>query len=486
VNRAQVELRIVDLETLIPPSHPARAIWELTECLDLTVFSLAAKSLEGQAGRPCWPPRLLVSLWAYAYSIGVASARAIERMLAHEPGMRWLTGDRVINYHTLADFRVDHDQALEQVFTQILAALAGEGIVDFGTVLQDGTKVRTVAGRGSFHRAKTLEKRLRQARQVVRELDRRAASGGEGQDARREAAERRAARETVERMKAALDKAKQLQKQAPKAEREEVRVSDSEPDARKMKQPDGGWAPSYNVQVSTEARSRIIVAVDVCDAANDMQQLMPAVDKVAAYCGRKPERLIADNGYASRANVEQATAAGVELIAPWKDEAARQAGACKVNGVAAGFGPADFHLNRGGKTLRCPAGMTLTILKDKRHHGRDGKLFVAAESECANCRLRPQCCGDRPGPRQVLRTAETAAMRQYLARMKKSAVKALYKKRSEIAEFPHLWAKGVKKWRRFSVRGLVKARTEALWVALAYNLTQWIRIRSERSATAAA
>jgi len=68
-------------------------------------------------------------------------------------------------------------------------------------------------------------------------------------------------------------------------------------------------------------------------------------------------------------------------------------------------------------------------------------------------------------------------MKRYLARMKRPETRALYRKRSEIAEFPHLWAKGVKKWRRFSVRGLVKAGTEALWVALSYNIAQWMRLQ---------
>jgi hypothetical protein len=78
----------------------------------------------------------------------------------------------------------------------------------------------------------------------------------------------------------------------------------------------------------------------------------------------------------------------------------------------------------------------------------------------------------------VQRVIESQAMRQYLDRMKKKKTQALYKKRAEIAEFPHLWTKGIKKWRRFSVRGLVKAGMEAMWVALAYNMAQWIRIRA--------
>lgn len=69
-------------------------------------------------------------------------------------------------------------------------------------------------------------------------------------------------------------------------------------------------------------------------------------------------------------------------------------------------------------------------------------------------------------------------MKRYLARMKRPEVRKLYRKRSEIAEFPHLWTKAVKKWRRFSVRGAAKAGLEALWVALAYNISQWMRLRS--------
>ena len=75
-------------------------------------------------------------------------------------------------------------------------------------------------------------------------------------------------------------------------------------------------------------------------------------------------------------------------------------------------------------------------------------------------------------------------MRAYLTRMKRPEVQQLYKRRCEVAEFPHLWAKGVKGWRRFSVRGLVKAGMEALWVALAYNVVQWMRVRSEQALAA--
>jgi hypothetical protein len=172
------------------------------------------------------------------------------------------------------------------------------------------------------------------------------------------------------------------------------------------------------------------------------------------------------------------------LITPWKNDASRQAGACTRNGIAAEFAPSAFRPQRGGKKLTCPAGKTLVVIGQKTHHGVRHNLFEARAADCARCRMQKQCCGGRGGPRRIERVVESAAMKQYLKRMQQPEVKKLYKKRCEIAEFPHLWAKAVKGWRRFSVRGVVKAGMEAIWVALAYNVTQWMRLRQSETAAA--
>jgi transposase len=476
LDRAQTRLAVVDLESLLEADHPARTMWELSGRFDLNQFEDQQRSREGEVGRPCWPARLLISVWVYSYTLGVASGRAIERMLSHEPGLRWLTADQEINHHTLSDFRVGHKEALEELFAQFLALLETAGLVDLTTLLHDGTKVKAVAGRGSMHRRKTLEKRVRQARRVVKKLDQ--AAAGEELDKKRQAAQTRAAREALSRAEAALKKLKERQAEAVPSERDEVRVSESEPEARKMKHADGGWSPSYNVQVTTEAKSRVIVGIGVSTAANDTHELMPAIERAKVNCGELPERVIADNGYATRSNVEQTSQTGVDLIAPWKDDGSREAGACARNGIAAEFAPSAFRVQCGGKKLTCPAGKDLVVIKGGTHHGIPRNVFEARVSDCRRCRYRKECCGEREGPRRIERRIESPAMKQYLNRMKRPEVIGLYKKRSEIAEFPHLWAKGVKRWTRFSVRGIVKAGIEALWVALAYNVAQWMRLSS--------
>jgi transposase len=483
LNRSQMEWAAFDLESLIEEDHPARTIWKLSEALNFGRFEQEVKTREGAAGRPCWEPRLLFSVWVYGYTRGVASARAISRMMSYEPGMRWLAAGQEINYHTLADFRVGQEEALKEMFAQFLVVLETADLVDLDTLLLDGTKVRAVAGRASLHRRKTVEKRVKHAREVVGELDRKG-SAGEEMDEKQRAARRRAAREALERAEAAMQRLKQLESEAAPSKKSELRVSTSEAEAGNMKHPEGGWGPSYNVQVTTEAQSRMIVGIAVTTAANDTQELMPALENVKATCGASPRRIIADNGYATRSNVEQSSAQQVELIAPWKEEASREAGACARNGIEKGFEPSAFRVQQGGKGLTCPAGKTLVVIGQQTHHGVLRNVFEAKSADCRRCQYRKQCCGNRGKPRRVTRVVESAAMKKYLARMKRPETKQLYRKRCEIAEFPHLWAKGVKKWKRFSVRGVLKAGMEAMWVAIAYNVTQWIRIDAAQTAIA--
>jgi transposase len=141
---------MLDVERLVDEDHPVRAIWELVGRLDLSAFVDRIGSLEGGAGRPAFDPQLLVSLWIYAYSRGIGSAREVERRCEHDPGFRWLTGLLTINHHTLSDFRLAHHDALDEIFTQVLGILSAEGLITLQTVMHDGTKITAQAGPGSF------------------------------------------------------------------------------------------------------------------------------------------------------------------------------------------------------------------------------------------------------------------------------------------------------------------------------------------------
>jgi len=127
--RRQVEFRPSCLDDALPEEHRARVLWDAVEELDLSRFYEDVAAREGSAGRPAIDPQILVSLWLYATSEGVGSARELARLCETHDAYRWLCGGVSVNHHTLSDFRVNKGQALDELMTQVLGLLMHDGIV---------------------------------------------------------------------------------------------------------------------------------------------------------------------------------------------------------------------------------------------------------------------------------------------------------------------------------------------------------------------
>src|SRR5437899_5721954 len=166
-NRDQIELQPCDLEALLPPGHAARLVWRFVEGLNLAAFYAAIRAREGRPGRPPIDPRILIALWLYATIDGVGSAREVDRLCQQHDAYRWIRGGVPVNYHTVSDFRVEHQAALNDLLTQSIAALIKRSVITLTRVAQDGTRVRASAGLRSFRRRPTLDEALRLARQQV-------------------------------------------------------------------------------------------------------------------------------------------------------------------------------------------------------------------------------------------------------------------------------------------------------------------------------
>lgn len=463
IDRQQTSWQVVDVERLIDADHPVRVIWRLTEALDLSPFESDVRSFEGGTGCSRWPARILLSAWLYGYQRGVASARELERRMQWEPGLRWLTGCEVINYHTLATFRSSHKDALEKLLRQLLVVLEQAQLVDFTTVVQDGTKIQARGSGNTVHRRESIQRKLEQARAYMRQLD----EASESERTRCQAARERAARERVERLQAALEQVQQCESEGKK----DPKICLTDPEARRMKHTEhGGYRHGYNVQLSTELKGNFIVGVQVSNQQNDTQLLETAIHTVEQSIGRKPERIIADNGFVTRASVEKLHAHEVELIAPVKPAAQRDAHIAKNTGIGPEFVGSRFETV--GDGLLCPAGQLLVPIKTIRKDGERKQVFAAPAATCGTCLHKQQCCPNKPA-RQVHRVIESAAMTEHIRRMQTPEAQQWYALRSRVAEFPHMRWKGTWKWRRFSIAGLLKATTEALWMTLAYNFSQW-------------
>jgi transposase len=474
IERHQLLWRPVDVEQLVGPDHAVRAIWDLVSERDLGAFHERVQALEGVAGRPAYDPQLLISLWIYAYMDGTPSARQIERQCQYHPAYQWLTGATTVCAHTLSDFRTAHAEALKELTTQVLALLAQEGLVDLEQVTQDGTKVRASAGADTFRREATIQRHLEQARQRLEELE---WQDGEELSARTLEARQRAAREKVRRMEQALQQMEQIQRSKPEAEKAQVRVSLTDPEARIMKQNDGGFAPSYNVQFTTDAKQTVIVSVEVTQQGSDAEQLQPAMERLQQEAGQAPRQALVDGGYTSRENIVRMAARSIDLIGPPLDGNKQKETLYQLRGVAPEFRPEAFAFDATANRYTCPAGYELPYKSKQVLVGQTKYTYVADGNDCAACAHKAGCCptSSKTG-RSIVRAEDGPEMAAFRAKMDTPEAKSTYKKRGQVAEFPNLCLKERFGVRQFSVRGLKKVNIEAHWVKLTFNVQQWIRL----------
>jgi transposase len=479
IDRSQGLLRPIMVDELVGPAHKVRAIWDLTGALDMSEFLKSIRSQKGRAGSSAWDPRLLLSVWLYGYSEQVSSAREISRLMEYEPGLMWLSGLGEVNYHTLADFRAEHEKELRGLLAELLGVLSKEGFVKLELVAHDGTKIRAQAGADSFRREATLEKETAKAHQMMEEIERAAEAKGEGEGkTRREAARERAARERVERMKLAAEELQQAREgKKSKKEREEARVSLSEPEARKMKHGDGGIAPSYNLQLSTDAEKTIVVGLQLTQSSSDSGSLLPGMDEVKEMMGQYPKQGVADGAYTNHAAIVGMKEREIDFYGSLSTVEARQAGAMKAAKIDPSFGAQAFTHDVEKRTLVCPAGNALDYLRQSRKRGESYHQFQAQVADCQACPFRRRCCPPGKDARLIsIRITENAEMAAFRAKMETPEAQQIYRKRGATAEFPNSWIKEKFGIRKFRLRGLAKATVEALWAVVAYDVMQWIRL----------
>jgi len=334
--RSQLEWAPRSLESMLLQDHPARAIWAVLERLDLAAFYASIKAVLGHPGHPTTDPQVLLALWLYATAEGIGSARQLDRLCDEHDAYRWLRGGVPINYHMLSDFRVAHQQAMDDLLTEILASMMVDGLVTLRHVAQDGMRTRASAGASSFRRQERLEQCLAEAREQVQRLTKEREHPDPGVNRRQEAAQERAARERQSRIEEALRRmpeikaAKERQgKTLAKDKRGKVtepRVSTTDPEARVMKMPDGGFRPAYNLELATDVDSQVIVGVAVVTEGSDGGEALPMVEQINERTDRSPKAYLMDGGFATRDDITTLERLGITVYAPTRSPRTQTSG----------------------------------------------------------------------------------------------------------------------------------------------------------------
>jgi len=417
--RRQLAMVVQCADDLVRALHPVRTVMAVVEKLDVSGFCEPIRAREGIAGRDATDPRLLVGLWLYACVRGIGSARELARRCEESAPFRWLCGGVGVNHRLLSDFRTDHADALDGLFTQVLVTLLDKKLVRVSRISQDGVRIRVSAGSSSFRREERLQQLLVQAQQQVLELRKQLESPAQSGavTARQKAARKRAVESRQQRLEQAIAQLPELKKkQAEAAQRagqgkcgdqiraRQPRVSTTDAATRGMKMANGGFNPAANVQLATDTESRAILGVEVSNEGSDSTGLSePMRQQVQQRTGVKVEQHLVDGGYLRMEDIVDAHQQGVELFVPPK--------------------PARNPQNRGHE-------------------------------------LEPK-------------PSDSEAIRAWKQRMESEEGKKIYKQRAATSETVNAELRTYRGLAPLTVRGLNKIKCVALWCALAYNLTHF-------------
>jgi len=326
-DRETLGWEMVDIDQLVAVDHPVRLVAGFVAKLDLGALYDAIRARSHGPGRDAIDPALLLSLWLFATIEGVGSARELARLCTRDLPYRWLCGGVGVNHHALSDFRGQNGALLDKLLTASVTALVADGLVQLEQLAQDGVKVRASAGAASFRRAATLARLHDEVAARVVALREELNSAPDASARRRAKRAEQAAAEVAERVRQAQERMGDLQRaqaERPKQDRvdpktggdKQPRASTTDADARVMRMAAGAFRPAYNVQMTCDPHSLVVVDVGLEDSGADSGQIGPALERVEQRYGRRPSEYLADAGFCDLDDIEAAHAAGTRVVVP--------------------------------------------------------------------------------------------------------------------------------------------------------------------------
>lgn len=296
-------------------------------------------------GSPQYPPRMLLSLLIYCYANGLFSSRRIEAATYRDVAVRFLTADTHPDHSTICAFRQSNTTAIHGAFLHVLKLAREMSILQVGTISVDGTKVRANASKHksvTYDRAGELDRQLEldiaelmeqaeaadasddeEGRQLPEEIARREKLRARMKQARERLEQR--AKDRAEKERAVFDKKlaerekRKGRGKGPKPKppkdtpggKEQVNLTDS--DSRLMrKNKRSEYEQAYNAQAAVDADgTQLVLSSHVTNCANDVNELLPSVERVSATMGQ-PKAVLADSGYTNKEALQNLEESDIE------------------------------------------------------------------------------------------------------------------------------------------------------------------------------
>jgi transposase len=459
---------------LLPDDHECFVYSDLFDQLDTT----AIEKLYSDEGQHAYHPRLIVSILIYAYSRGTFSSREIERRCKEDLSFMYIAQMGCPNFRVLSDFRKDHTEFFHDCFKQTVKLAIELKLASLGHISLDGSKFKA---NSSKHKAMSYKHLKQKEQQLANEIEALVAQAKRCDQEEDQAYQEKTGyelpedlkykQERLDKIKAAKEALEQREEllNPGKAIEDKKQISFADTDARIMGKK-GDFDYRYNAQISVDADLQIIVGQHISFNANDKQEILPALKALQETTGRLPDKMTADNGYMSGANLEALEKSTVDAyIATDKGE---KQNPIPLDESERKLTKADFTYHEVDNTFTCPGGQTLNLVR-KSKEGE--QVYQGSAEVCAKCPYQARCCQSKKGEARTINTDDKEPLRQQMnVKMEQQASKDIYSKRKVIVEpvFGQLKNSG---FRGFSVRGKEKVAGEFSLVCATHNIKKIVK-----------
>ncbi|HEY4173430.1 MAG TPA: IS1182 family transposase [Rhodopila sp.] len=527
--RGQIVLWSQSLEDAVAGDHPVRLFEQMLGGAAFgEVFREWRREYVLLEGRPPYDPRDLAGLYLYGMLHRLRSSRQLEGACHNRLDVIWLMQSQKPDHATIAGFVARHGKLLKKLFRQTIRVALKAGLVKLAHVSVDGTKLEADAGRGSVRSREWLEaakaKRAAEAEAAeaaeaaAAELEKEwaanevkesklfseqsppadAQAGPPGSAARRAAFQKKQAK--LAEALAAIERRSQ-EADADGGTPPKAIASTTDPDARVMPDKQAKSKPGYNAQIAVDAEAGVILACDVNDRPEDVGQLTPMLKQVQEQTGSLPHECSADSGYASGSELAELERMNVSGYLP---DAGQNSGIAKPDDkqaealAAARLGqaltpeqwsalPRDnrkmldksaFTYDLPNKAYRCPAGVSLTVLRhsaDRKTWGVAHRTQYGGNPACASCQYAKQCCANPAKGRTINRDQYEDHRDRMRQKMASDQGRARYKLRRQTVEPRFGMLKAALGVRRFMHRSLDKVGVEFSLLCTAMNIKVLLR-----------
>jgi hypothetical protein len=231
----------------------------------------------------------------------------------------------------------------------------------------------------------------------------------------------------------------------------------------------GQLKPGYNVQIGTE--NQFVVGFSIHQKSNDMNVLIPHLEQVQKRLGRLPRTVVADAGYGSEENYAYLERSGIEGVVKYPLFSKQQ----KRSWRKQRFRVDNWGYDPERDEYLCPNQQRLTfqgVRSRTTDHGYRTSIREYECGSCAACPLKPQCTRAVGNRRVGINPTLNRYQQQAREKLVSDQGRRLRSRRG--VEVETVFGRIKQDWgfRRFTLRGMQKVKTEWGLLCIAHNIAK--------------